>query len=209
MVRTVRVGQRLLKPRMFVRGMVNNQIHQDADAHPFGLCDERFEILHGAKFGRQGRIIGNVVAVVRHRGFVYGAKPQQRDPQVFEIRQLLKDARKISDAISIAVAETFRVNLIDNFFLPPFLLHNGASLRSIAQTQCILPEWNPHLFLAPSYHRRSHPTSGNMLEMHVIFIEPSIIRNMGRRLPFHGSEIVEKRRTVFSKFTQKYFFPHK
>ena len=130
MVRTVRVGQRLLKPRMFVRGMVNNQIHQDTDAHPFGLCDERFEILHGAKFGRQGRIIGNVVAVVRHWGFVYGTKPQQRDPQVFEIRQLLKDARKISDAISIAVAETFRVNLIDNFFLPPFLLHNGASLRS-------------------------------------------------------------------------------
>src|SRR5699024_6366638 len=54
----------LPEPAVLVAGVVQHQVHQDADATGSGLPDEGAHILHGAEHGVDVLVVGHVVAVV-------------------------------------------------------------------------------------------------------------------------------------------------
>src|SRR3569833_104007 len=60
-------GARLLEPGMLVRGVVDDVIHEDADATLLRFGDEGVEVSHGSIFGIDGGVVGNIVAVVYAR----------------------------------------------------------------------------------------------------------------------------------------------
>ena len=60
------------------------------------------------------RVIGDVVAVVAQRRRKKRKQPQAGDAEVLQIIELLNQARKIADAVVIAVGEGADVQLIDD-----------------------------------------------------------------------------------------------
>ncbi len=52
------------EPVVLVRGMVENQVHNDVDVPLFGFPDKFLEIRHGAKFGVNTRIVGHIITKV-------------------------------------------------------------------------------------------------------------------------------------------------
>ena len=79
----VRVGAgfvpAFLKPVVLRGGVVNDQIHDDADAAALCLRDEALHVRHGAVFRVNLTVIADVVAVVRVGGFIDRAEPEGVD----------------------------------------------------------------------------------------------------------------------------------
>ena len=108
---------------MLIGGVVDDQVHDDLDAALVGAGQQLVEIGHGAELFHDLLIVGDVVAVVVVGGAVDGAHPDDVDAQFLQIVQLADDTAQIADAIAVAVTEGAGVNLIDNTFFPPSLLH--------------------------------------------------------------------------------------
>ena len=108
---------------MLVRGVVKHHIHNNSDAHRMRHVKQVLEIVKSAVCGVNIAIVGNVVAVVDHGGFVNGREPNAVNTQLFQNRQFGYDTLQVADAVSVAVAKAFAVDLVDNCFLPPFLFH--------------------------------------------------------------------------------------
>ena len=113
-----------LEPNALVGGVVQHLIHNDPDAHAVSLVQQHLEILQGAVIGVDIVIVGHIVAIIHHRGFVDGGKPDTIHTQLLQLGKLGHNALQITDAIAVAVAKTLAVDLVDNRFLPPFFLHN-------------------------------------------------------------------------------------
>jgi len=64
-------------------------------------------------------VIRDVVAVVFERRGEERQKPQARDPEAFEIVELLRQPGEVADAVVVAVKERFDVSLIDDRVLEP------------------------------------------------------------------------------------------
>ena len=77
------------EPGVLVRGVVDHQVHHNADAPLMGLGQQGVEVLHGAKPGVDGPVVGDVVAVVVIRRAEHGREPQRVDA---ERRKVVKAA---------------------------------------------------------------------------------------------------------------------
>ena len=122
-VRTVRILFCRFKPGMLVGAVVDHQIHQQIHAALFCLGDQFVHIFHGAEPWIDGVIIGNVVALICQGRFIDRGKPEHIHAQFFQIIQFLNNSLKISDSVPVGIIKTFRVNLVENFVMPPFAFH--------------------------------------------------------------------------------------
>ena len=68
--------------------MVYDQIHYQADAAFMHFGDHFFPIVQSAEFGVDIAVIGNIVAVIVVRRFIYGRKPYGVYSKLFQIVQL-------------------------------------------------------------------------------------------------------------------------
>ena len=103
---------RLLKPKMQVRGMVGNQIHNHFDLVFFRFEKQALKIGKRAEFLVEISIIRNVVAVVVLRAFVYRTNPNGVCAKLLDIIELLNNAVDIPYAVAVAIEKAFGVNLI-------------------------------------------------------------------------------------------------
>ena len=87
-IRIVDGGTALFEPFVLVRGMVYDQIHHQADAAFMHFGDHFFPIVQSAEFGVYIAVIGNIVAVIVVRRFIYGGKPYGVYSKLFQIVQL-------------------------------------------------------------------------------------------------------------------------
>ncbi len=78
-----------LEPRMLVRGVVEDQLSDDPEAAVVRLPQEHLETAHRAVDGADPGVVGDVVAVVLHRRGIEGEEPEDSDPEVLEIVELL------------------------------------------------------------------------------------------------------------------------
>ena len=69
-VLAVRILAGLPEPFVLIGTMVDDQIHQDIHISLLCLCDQFLHILHGPEARINPIIIGNVIALVRQRGFI-------------------------------------------------------------------------------------------------------------------------------------------
>ena len=110
---------RRLKPRMLRRSMIHHKINHDADSPLMACVHECLEILHCAILLIDRTVVRHIIFVVSRRRH----HRHQPDPitsqicircriTVIDIVQLLRQSRKISDAIPIAVIEAVNEHLV-------------------------------------------------------------------------------------------------
>ena len=113
-----------LEPFMLVAGVVHHKIHDDLHVPGVSALQHLFKRLHAAEFRRDVPVIGNIVAAVRPGGGVDGGKPDAVAAQTFDVVQLFIHAPQVAHAVTVAVLEGSRPDLVKHLVLvPPFALH--------------------------------------------------------------------------------------
>lgn len=104
---------------MLIRGVVEDELGDDAQAPALGLAQETLEVVEGPVIGVDVEIVGNVVAVVPQRGGIEGEKPQRGDSEILKIIELLGQPREVALPVGIPVEERPDVQLVDDGVLVP------------------------------------------------------------------------------------------
>jgi hypothetical protein len=99
--------------------VVKHYLSYDAQAAGIGFSQEKPEIPYRPVYGLNIGVVGNIVAIVFERRRVEREKPDGSNPQVLKIIELLGYTRKITDTISITVAESTGMKLVDDGILVP------------------------------------------------------------------------------------------
>ena len=123
-IRVILALPTLHEPRMLVGRVVDNQVHHDANATPMRLFKQLIEVRHRAEFRLNRLIIADVIAVIDVRGLVHRRQPNHIDAQLLQVVQPRRHALQIADAVAVCIHEAARIDLIDDGFLPPCVLHD-------------------------------------------------------------------------------------
>ena len=89
------------EPRMFVGGVVRNEVHDHADVASFRFLHQAIEIGHGAVLRIDGGVVGDVVAEVHLRRRIHRRDPDGVDAEVFQVVEALGDAVEVADAVAV------------------------------------------------------------------------------------------------------------
>ena len=108
---------------MFIRGMVDHQVHDDPDSPLLCLSQEFFHIGHVPKDVSNGLIIRNIITVVIHGRLVNRREPDGRDPQFLQVIQLTDNPLQVTDSIPITVHKGLGIDLINASLVPPVFFH--------------------------------------------------------------------------------------
>ena len=120
MVRIVFALLRLLEPAVLVGGVVQHQVHDDADPSLLCLRNKLLHVSEAAEHGVYVLVIGYVVAVVILGRPAHGREPDSVNAKLPQVVQPADDTRDVSDAVAVAVLEAAGIDLIDHRLLPPF-----------------------------------------------------------------------------------------
>ena len=104
---------------MFIGRVVENQIHDDFYVALICRRDELVKVCKRAESRINARVVSNVVAVVDHGRRINRRQPNRTDAKAFDVVKLINDAAQVTGTAARRVKKTFRVNLVDGFFLPP------------------------------------------------------------------------------------------
>jgi hypothetical protein len=118
----LRRAARALEPRVLVGGVIDDQLREDADVMRVRGIDELLEMIQRAVDGIDGRIVGDVVAVVTQRRRVERQQPDAGDAQIVQVGDLLRQPGEVADAVVVAVVEGADVRLVDDRVLVPKLI---------------------------------------------------------------------------------------
>ena len=109
----------LQKPGVFIRGVVGHQVKDQLHAALMDFSQQAVKIRHAAKHGVDGAVIGHIVAEVMHGRRVNGRKPHHAHIEALQVIQAGGHASQVADAIAVTILKGARVNLVNNFSLPP------------------------------------------------------------------------------------------
>src|ERR1700691_5085723 len=117
---------------MLVGGVVEDQIHNDADVALVRFGDKAVEVGEGAVLRVDVGVVGDVVAEVDLRRRIDGGEPDGVDAERLEIVEARGDAVEVADAVAVGVLETARIDFVDDGVLPPvgILVVRGGRLLS-------------------------------------------------------------------------------
>ena len=73
---------------MFVRGMIDYQIHHQADSAFMHSLQHPVKVFHGSEFLHDGLIIADIISVVVIRGLIYRGKPDHIHAELLQVIQL-------------------------------------------------------------------------------------------------------------------------
>ncbi len=118
-----------LEPGMPVRGVVDHEVDDEADATRLQPRHQRVEVRHRAEQRRDRAVVADVVAVVDVRAGVVRAQPHHVDAERRDVVELGQDARQVADAVPVRVHEGTRVDLVDHRLLPPAPARTGLLAR--------------------------------------------------------------------------------
>jgi hypothetical protein len=117
--RSLRVGTRLLEPRVVGRGVVHDEVRDHADPALVGGLDEGAEVLDVAVVAVDGEEVGDVVTAVAKRRRVHRQQPDAVDPEPLQVVELVHQAAKVAGAVVVAVEEAPDVDLVEDRGLEP------------------------------------------------------------------------------------------
>ena len=126
-VPAVRILAGLPEPFVLIGTMVDDQVHQDIHISLLCLCDQFLHIFHGPEARINPIVIGNVIALVRQRGFIDRRQPDDVDSEVLQVIELRRHALYIPDPVSVYIIKALRINLVYYFIMPPFAFHFPSS----------------------------------------------------------------------------------
>jgi hypothetical protein len=106
--------------------VVDDEVHHQLHVPRVQLRDQLVELLERAEERVDVVVVGNVVAVVGHRRAVDRAQPDDVDTEQLEIVQVVQDSAEVTDAVTVAIGEAARIDLVDHGGLPPVAPGDGA-----------------------------------------------------------------------------------
>jgi hypothetical protein len=104
---------------MVGRGVVHDQVDDDADPVLVRSGDERAEVLDGAVVGVDPVEVRDVVAAVPERRGIERQQPDAVDPEPLQVVELLLEAAEVAGAVVVPVEERARVDLVEDRGLEP------------------------------------------------------------------------------------------
>ena len=110
------------EPRMLVRTVIGHQIEHEPQPARLHLREHGVEVGHRAEVGHDRAIVGDVVAVVCVGRLEDRTHPDHVDAELLQVVELARDAAEVADAVTVAVLEAARINLVDDGVLPPALV---------------------------------------------------------------------------------------
>src|SRR5260370_11693740 len=113
---------RLLEPRMLVRSVIGNKIHDPADVAFLRFADHSVEIRERAVKWIDACIVRNVVAEIHQRRRVHRANPNRVDAEVAKVIQSGRNPVDVANAVAVRILEAARIDLVNNGVLPPRVL---------------------------------------------------------------------------------------
>ncbi len=102
------------------------------------------EVGHAAELRLDGAVVADVVAVVVIRRRIHRRQPHHVHPQGLQVVEPGGDAGDVAHAVTVAVLEAARVDLVDNAVLPPGCSgggHGGAGLVWQCGGGVVLRRW--------------------------------------------------------------------
>ena len=121
---TLRILAGLSEPRMLIRAVVDDEIHQDVHIALFRFRDQPVHVLHRTEARVNVVVIRDIIALIGERRAVDRLEPEDIDAEILQIIELIDDARKIADAVPVRITEALRIDLIRRFRVPPLFLHS-------------------------------------------------------------------------------------
>ena len=112
-------GDGRAEPGVLVAAMVRHDVHEHTDVEGMGLGHERVEHGEVAVIGLDGRVVGNVVAVVVLRRRVARVEPDPVDTELGEVAEPATNSTKVADAVTVGVGEGPHVDLVHHARRPP------------------------------------------------------------------------------------------
>ena len=109
--------------------MVDDEVHHQLHVPRVQLRDQLVELLERAEERVDVVVVGDVVAVVGHRRAVDRAQPDDVDAEQLEMVEVVQDPAEVADAVTVAVGEAARVDLVDHGGLPPVAPGDGAGMQ--------------------------------------------------------------------------------
>ena len=90
---------------MFIRGVVDDQVHNQLHAQSVNIGNELVEVFHGSENRINILVITDVVTVISLWRSIDRRKPQDINTQLFQVSQSRADSLKVPKTITIGVLE--------------------------------------------------------------------------------------------------------
>src|SRR6266511_2409080 len=110
---------RVLEPVVPVARVVGDDVEEDPDPLPPRLRNQLIEAVEAAELGMDVAVVGDVVAPVGVRRGHDRVQPDAVDTEPLEVVEPVDDAGEIADAVTVAVSERTRIDLVDRAVAPP------------------------------------------------------------------------------------------
>ena len=117
-----RAGRRapgFLEPSVLVGRVIDDQLSDDSQSAFVRFGEKRAEIVERSVVWIDIEIIGDVVAVIAQRRRIKWQEPDRGDAELLEIIEFLDQSSEIADAVAIAVADSFDMQLVDDRVFVP------------------------------------------------------------------------------------------
>ena len=123
-----------LEPRVLVRGVVQHQLGDHAQAAMVRLDQEIFEVGQGAVHRVDAVVIGDVVTVILERRRIEREQPERGHAQVLQVIQPLGQAPKVPHPVAVAVVKRADVEFVDDAaFVPEWLRFKSFAVSVIGR----------------------------------------------------------------------------
>src|SRR5580698_6648310 len=106
---------------MLVGGVVDDKIHDDANATLVRFAGENVEVGKGAIHWIDILVVGYIVAEVELRGWTARCDPDGVDAQLMQVVEPGCNPAQVAEAVVVAVGKAARIYLVDDGMLPPGL----------------------------------------------------------------------------------------
>ena len=90
---------------MFIRGVVDDQVHNQLHTQGMNIGNELVEVFHGSENRINILVITDVVTVISLWRSIDRRKPQDINTQLFQVSQSRADSLKVPKTITIGVLE--------------------------------------------------------------------------------------------------------
>jgi hypothetical protein len=136
---------------MFVRGVVDDEVHEDADAAAVGLAHELDEVSAGAEAPVDAVVVGDVVSVIPPRRRLERSEPDRRHTEAFEVVETPGEPFEVAAAVAVRVQVRLDVEAVDDRVLVPEVADHPSTSRSVRYIAC-----DQRSGTAGSPHRSTH-----------------------------------------------------
>ncbi|EEQ39342.1 hypothetical protein CLUG_03469 [Clavispora lusitaniae ATCC 42720] len=110
---------RFLKPLVFGRGVVNDQVQNQFHATRVNLRNQLVHVLESSILWVDILVVADVVAHVISRRIVHWREPDNINSKRLDVVQSRKNSGNVSDTIAVGVFVRGRPDLVDSSVLPP------------------------------------------------------------------------------------------